>query len=76
MTYATVYTEVEVDVNLNEFETDDLISELEDRGYMVGSDNSEDSNELLTKIWQLRRNGQNYDRELDQLIYTILGKIV
>jgi N-acetyl-anhydromuramyl-L-alanine amidase AmpD len=76
MTYKTVYTEVEVDVDLNDFDTDDLISELEDRGYMVGSDNSEDSNELLTKIWQLRRNGQNYDRELDQLIYTILGKIV
>lgn len=76
MTYKTIYTEVEVDVDLDEFDTEDLIEELEDRGYMVGAENAENSNELLTKIWELRRSGKNFDQELDQLIYTILGKIV
>ena len=74
--YKTIYTEVEVDVDLADFETDDLIEELENRGYMTGSANSENSNELLSKIWQLRRQGRNYDRELDQLIYEILGKVL
>ena len=74
--YKTIYTEVEVDVDLADFETDDLIEELENRGYMTGSENSENSNELLSKIWQLRRQGRNYDRELDQLIYEILGKVL
>ena len=74
--YKTIYTEVEVDVDLSDFETDDLIEELENRGYMTGSANSENSNELLSKIWQLRRQGRNYDRELDQLIYEILGKVL
>ena len=30
--HKTVYTEVEVDINLSDFETDDLIEELESRG--------------------------------------------
>lgn len=30
--YKTIYTEVEVDVDLADFETDDLIEELESRG--------------------------------------------
>ena len=30
--YKTVYTEVEVDVDLGEFDTADLIDELEERG--------------------------------------------
>jgi hypothetical protein len=29
MTYRTVYTEVEVDVSLEDFDTDDLLDELE-----------------------------------------------
>ena len=71
---ATVYTEVEVDVSLDDFQDDDLIQELEDRGYVIGGE--ETSNETLTKIWELRRLGKPYERELDQLIYDILGKTI
>ena len=73
--YKTIYTEVEVDVDLSEFDTDDLIEELESRGEMV-SDAPSDSNELLTEIWLKRRMGQDYQRELDNLIYTVLGKVI
>ena len=37
MKYKTVYTEVEVEVNLTDFETEDLIEELEDRGESMGN---------------------------------------
>lgn len=70
----TVYTEVEVDVDLADFDTDDLIQELEDRGKMVdGGDTS--SGVLVKQIYEKRKLGQDYEEELKQLIYNVLGKI-
>jgi len=74
MVYKTIYTEVEVDVDLEEFETDDLIEELERRGETVGD--VSDSSVYLNEIYYKRRLGQDYQRELDQLIYCVLGKII
>jgi hypothetical protein len=71
----TVYTEVEVDVDLNDFETDDLVEELESRG-MGFEVASQTGTELLTAIYLKRRLGQDYQRELDDLIYLGIGKIV
>jgi len=71
MVSRTVYTEVEVDVDLTYFETDDLIDELENRGYMTDTS----SKEIVEAIYQNRRNGKDFSHELDQLIYTVLGKI-
>ena len=71
----TVYTEVEVDVELADFDTDDLIEELESRskGMEVASVTG---TELLTAIYLKRRLGQDYQRELDELIYLGIGRIV
>ena len=71
----TVYTEVEVDVELHDFDTDDLVEELESRGmgFEVASQTGTD---LLTAIYQKRRLGQDYQRELDDLIYLGIGRIV
>lgn len=76
--YKTVYTEVEVDVDLSDFETDDLIEELEERGELSSrtGPGPYDSKELVEQIWMLRRNGQNYQRQLDNLIYNVTGRIV
>ena len=74
--YKTVYTEVEVDVDLGEFDTADLIDELEERGELPSSAGPYDSNELVQKIWQLRRNGKDYQHLLDDLIYAVTGRIV
>jgi polyhydroxyalkanoate synthesis regulator phasin len=71
MVSRTVYTEVAVDVDLTYFETDDLIDELENRGHMADTD----SKALVESIYQKRRNGKDFSHELDQLIYTALGKI-
>jgi hypothetical protein len=73
--YKTIYTEVEVDVDLGDFDTDELIEELESRGAApveIG-----DANELLQAVWLKRRVGRtDYQTELDQLIYVGLGKII
>jgi len=75
--YKTVYTEVEVEVDLTDFETEDLIEELEDRGESMGNGTGVyDSKELLEQIWMLRRNGKDYQRQLDNLIYNVTGRIV
>ena len=72
--YKTIYTEVEVDVNLSEFDTDDLIEELESRG--SGTLDYGDGKEVLQTIYEKRRLGRDYQSELEQLIYLGLGKIV
>jgi hypothetical protein len=74
--YKTIYTEVEVDVNLGDFDTDDLREELESRGELP-VEHGGDSTELLQAIWLKRRVGRtDYQTELDQLIYAGIGKIV
>jgi hypothetical protein len=73
--YKTVYTEVEVEVDLTDFETEDLIEELEDRDELP-SRGLFNTNELVEQIWMLRRNGQDYQRQLDNLIYNVTGRIV
>jgi len=70
MTYITV----DVDVDLTDFDTEELIDELESRGEFVG-DNSENS-ALVTAIYEKRRLGQDYQLELDQLIYEVTGRIL
>lgn len=70
--YKTIYTEVEVDVDLADFDTDDLIEELQSRG--AGS--TSDGTEFLRAIYEKRRLGKDYQAELEQLIYLGLGKVL
>jgi hypothetical protein len=72
--YKTIYTEVEVDVNLSDFDTDDLIEELESRG--AGTGEFGDSKEILQTIYEKRRLAQDYQSELDQLIWLGLGRFI
>ena len=72
-----VYKEVEVDVDLSDFETGDLIEELETRGELPISSGPYESKELVEQIWMKRRMGnQDYQHELDQLIYNVTGHII
>ena len=74
--YKSVYKEVEVDIDLSDFETDDLLEELESRGELP-ADSQHSSKDLLTAIWLKRRMGRtDYQTELDQLIYAGLGQLV
>jgi hypothetical protein len=75
----TVYVETEVDVSLSDFDTDDLIEELESRGldYNTNGVDGDDMRALLEQIWVKRRNrNPDYQRELDALIWGVLGRVI
>jgi hypothetical protein len=72
--YKTIYTEVEVDVDLSDFDTDDLIEELESRG--SGAMDYGDGKEILETLYEKRRVGKDYQSELDQLIWLGLGRVL
>lgn len=69
-----VYKEVEVDIDLDDFDTDELIEELERRG--CGTVDYGDGKEVLRIIYEKRRLKQDYQAELDQLIWMGLGRIL
>jgi hypothetical protein len=75
-----MYVNVHVDVDdvLDELDDDDLIAELERRGKDYNTDgvDADAMRGLLETIWINRRNGKDYQAELDALIYGVLGKIV
>ncbi|CAB4241607.1 hypothetical protein UFOVP71_145 [uncultured Caudovirales phage] len=71
-----IYTEVEIDVDLEEFETDDLVEELERRGQVTGTARYGDATTQLIKIYELRRLGKEYEKELDNYIYDVLGHVI
>jgi hypothetical protein len=74
--YKTIYTEVEVDVDLADFETDDLLDELASRSSLPMEEDSH-GKEILETIYLKRRMGRNdYEKELDQLIWLSLGKVL
>lgn len=70
----TVYTEVEVDVDLVDFDTDDLLDELENRGALPPEANI-NAKELVEKMYYLHRQGQDCTHMLDRLFYSVLGRI-
>ena len=76
MAYKTV--EVDVDIDLEEFDDDELLDELERRGLDMNTRyvSGDQMRELLEKIWQNRREGKEYQRELDDMIWYGLGKLV
>lgn len=71
----TVETYVTVDVDLDDFADEDLIEELERRGKGLEIADTNGS-ELVNQIYQKRRLGKDFNRELDELIYIVTGKVV
>ena len=63
----TVYTEVEVDVDLVDFDTDDLLDELESRGELPVEESGA-AKEIVEQIYYLRRQGQAYEHLMDSLM--------
>jgi len=72
----TVYTEVEGDVELTDFETDDLVEALERRGQVIGTSRYGDVTAQLVSIYELRRQGKSFDKELDNYLYDVLGRVI
>ena len=74
--YITVSREVDVDIDMDDFDTDELVEELERRGKSGSTIGGESSMQLLQQIYMKRRTGQAYEQELDDLIYESLGRLV
>jgi hypothetical protein len=76
MPYITVNTDVDID--LYDIDTEDLIEELERRGKNPNDIEmiNLELKEMVEKIWMNRRTGKGYQAELDQLIYNVLGKVI
>ena len=68
------YKMIEFEVELSDFDDDELIDELESRGKY--SPTMGDSDELIDKIFHLRRLGKPYERELDEYLYIRTGRAI
>jgi hypothetical protein len=67
---------VHVDVDLDDFDDDELIEELQSRGFSNLLNASSDTKSALMEIYLQRRLGLPYDSLLDKLIYNVLGKVI
>ena len=72
--YATVSVYTDVEVCLDEFDTVDLVEELESRGHITEVGGS--VQEKLEVIYRKKILGQDFTQELNALIYQGIGRIV
>jgi hypothetical protein len=70
-----VYTEVEVDVDLVDFDTNDLLDELERRGELPVEQHG-DARNIVEQIYYLRRQAQPYEHLMDGLMYAVMGRVL
>ncbi len=77
-----MYKTIEVDIDLDEFDTDDMVVELRRRGVGINpldlntvDVDADELREILENLYHKRRQGLDYERELDQLIWHGLGRI-
>lgn len=83
--YRTITTTVDVDVDLDEFDIEDIIEYLEENGYSVEGNASDEGisvsdklaevTDKLNVIYQKQRTNQDFSKELESLIYSVIGRI-
>ena len=78
MPIKTVSVDVEVEIDLDDFDDGDILDEVHARGLDVEfeDENLEVVKASLNTIWEKKRLGQDYDQDLDDLIYFTIGKIL
>lgn len=69
-----------IQVDASDFDSEDLIDVLENRGYFVYAEPQKQDGDFLydslSVIYEKMRNGQDYTAELKDLIYEKIGRIV
>lgn len=81
--YNSVTITTDVEVNMDEFETEDLIEELESRGHTVVTDDQTFSGDAMYDIstladavyWRIR-DGEFDSKELREMVSRITGRIL
>lgn len=63
--------EVELEVDMDDFEDHELLEELEKRNILVGAA----AMDMINEIYETRKVGKPYDHLLDKLIYETIGRI-
>jgi hypothetical protein len=72
------YITTEVEVELSDFDTAELVEELESRGHDFAETHiplDGNGNSLLEQIYQKRRTNRNFDAELDLFLQQSLDRI-
>ena len=67
---------VEVEVDLNEFSDEELLQELERRQIELDDNSAAEFKDLVEKIYLKRIFGLDFVKEVDHLIYAVLGRIL
>ncbi len=67
---------VEVEVDLNEFSDEELLQELERRQIELDNNLNSEFKDLVEKIYLKRIFGLDFVKEVDHLIYAVLGRIL
>jgi hypothetical protein len=78
MPYVNVNVDIDIDEILKDLTDDEIIDELKSRGkdYNLNFVDPDKMKEVLLSLYEKRRIGKDYQSELDELIYGILGKII
>lgn len=70
------YISVDVDVDISEFNEDEIADYLRDNGYTVtDTSDTRTENQLIAAMYELYRNKKPIDAELRELFYTTIGRI-
>ena len=72
MVYKTITTEVDVD--LDDFDDDELLDEVERRNLSVTCRNPNEAIRLLEDIYYKRVTDKDFSAELDRYFYLVLGR--
>ena len=79
-----MYINMMVELDLGEVSSDNLIEELEDRGFTVNDPEEVDESSGVTyemeieaqKIWAMIRNGNSWEDAARNFIFTLANKVV
>lgn len=67
---------VTVDVDIEDIDTQDLIDELQDRGYTIYDCNPFENDDDFVTLYEKRVRGEDITPLIDKLLYKITGRIV
>ena len=73
------FVTVNVELDLDQISDEDIMEEVTRRDLQLENQElifDQEQKQLLEKIYHYRRNHQNFDVELDQLIKNVLGRIL
>jgi hypothetical protein len=67
-----------IDIDLDAFSDEDILDEVDSRGLTIDGEDSIDFaiQYMVSEIFHNRRLGKDYQRNLDELIYKVIGRIV